>query len=264
MDLGLEGKRVLVTGSTRGIGRAIAERFLREGARVVVHGSRPETVEPAVEELSALGPVTGRPADLASAEEVEAMCRELADGEPLDVLVNNAAVFEETPFEEITDEEWRAHLDVNLMAPVRLSRFFLPRMLDRDEGRILMVASEAGVKPVPYMLQYSTTKTALLGLSRGLAELTKGTGVSVMSLMPGPTRTANVEALLEDVAEEQGRAFEEVVDAYFEEEEPASLLQRFERPEEVARVAVFLCSDVAPLLNGGAHRAEGGIIRAVF
>lgn len=264
MDLGLDGRLVLVTGSTRGIGRASARLFLEEGAEVVVHGSSSETVDPAVEELSPHGTVHGVAADLTSADEVETLCREVEALGPLDVLVNNAGIFEQTPFPEIGDDEWRRHLEVNLMGPVRLSRHFLPRMLERDRGTILMVASEAGVKPVPYMLQYSTTKTALVGLGRGLAELTKGTDVRVNTILPGPTLTGNVKRLMEDVAEEEGVEVETLVDGYFEAEEPTSLLQRFERPEEVARVIVFLCSPAARVINGSAQRAEGGIIRSVL
>lgn len=264
MDLGLEGKRALVTGSTRGIGRAIARQLLEEGASVIVHGRSEETVAPSAEELSDLGPVEGIPADLTDAGEVDRLCRRVDEGGPLDVLVNNAGIFRQTPFPEIEDEEWERHLQVNLMGPVRLCRHFLPDMLDRDEGRVLMVSSEAGVKPVPYMLQYSVTKTALIGLGRGLAELTQGTGVRVNTVLPGPTLTENVKSLIRDVAEEEGMAPEELLEGYFEEEEPTSLLQRFERPEEVARVAVFLCSEAAAVVNGSAHRAEGGIIRSIL
>jgi len=263
MELGLHGTRALVTGSTRGIGRAIARKLLDEGASVIVHGRRPDTVDPAVAELSDHGEVRGIAADLSDPGETDRLCATVDDGRTLDVLVNNAAIFEPVPFDEADDEAWRRHLDVNLMGPVRLSRYWLPRMIARDAGSILMIASEAGVKPVPYMVPYSVTKTALIGLGRALAERTQGTAVRVNTLLPGPTLTGNVRQLLADVAEERGLETDQVIDGYFEAEEPTSLLQRFEDPEEVAGIAVFLCSDAARVVRGAAWRAEGGIIRSI-
>lgn len=264
MDLGLSEQLVLVTGSTRGIGMAMAGVFLEEGARVIVHGRSSDTVAAAVSELEDRGVVYGIPADLGNPDQVRDLCERVDELGDLDVLVNNAAIFEVEPFEEISVESWRRYLQVNLIAATQLCRHFLPRMLERGRGRILMVASEAGVKPVPFMLHYSVTKTALLGLARGLAELTKGMAVTVNSLLPGPTLTENVKGLFADVAEQQGTELEVVLDSYFDEEEPTSLIQRFEEPEEVARVAAFLCSDAAAIINGSAQRAEGGIIRSVL
>jgi len=264
MDLNLNNKLALVTGSTKGIGKEIARTFLKEGAKVIVHGSSAQTVDPTVEELKSEGDVKGIAADLSTDEDVNRLCAQVEEIGELDILVNNAAIFEVTPFEDIDSEKWHHYFQVNLISVTQICRHFLPQMLERNSGRILMVASEAGVKPVPFMLHYSTTKTALIGLARGLAELTQGSNVTVNSLLPGPTLTQNVKGLFEDVAEQEGTDLDTILDNYFEEEEPTSLLQRFETPEEVAKIAVFLCSDAASIVNGSAQRAEGGIIRSVL
>lgn len=264
MDFGLAGKLVLVTGSSQGIGRATAEAFLDEGARVVVNGRDEEKLERVRAELGERGEVHAVAADVADGDQVERLVGRVRELGPLDVLVANAAIFEVVPFEEIGDEEWRRYFDVNVLGAVRLARAFLPGMLERGWGRVVLVASEAGVKPLAEMIHYSTTKTALLGLARGLAERTKGTGVTVNSLLPGPTLTEGVESFLAGAAREMGVSRDELVDGYFEENEPSSLLQRWERPEEVARVAVFLASDAAAVVNGSAQRAEGGIIRSIL
>lgn len=264
MDLQLDGKSVLVTGSTQGIGRAMAEAFLEEGATVFVNGRTDERVETVVDQLSSRGDVRGAPGDVSKAGDVDRIVETVQSHGTLDVLINNAGVFEVKPFGEIPDEEWREYFEVNVLGPVRLTRAFLPGMLEQDWGRIIMVSSEAGVKPVPFFIHYSTTKTALLGLARGLAELTKGTGVTVNSLLPGPTMSEGVRSFFEGVADEKGETLEETLDGYFEEEEPTSLLQRFEEPEEVARVALFLCDEDMTIINGSAQRAEGGIIRSIL
>jgi len=263
MDLGLSDKLVLVTGSTQGIGKAMARAFLAEGARVVVNGRREARVEETVRELQSLGTVHGVAADVASSGDAQRLWREVERLGPLDVLVGNAAVFEVKAFEDITDEEWLRYFDVNVVANVRLARHFLPRMLERDRGRVILVGSEAGVKPVPAMLHYSVTKSALLGLSRGLAELTKGSSVTVNCLLPGPTLSEGVQGFLDGAARAQGVDRETLVANYFRENEPGSLLQRFATPEEVAPAALFLASERASAVNGTALRAEGGIVRHI-
>jgi len=264
MDLQLSEKSVLVTGSTQGIGRAMAEAFLEEGAEVFINGRTEARVQEVVEALSDRGTVRPAPGDISSPTDVEEIVKTVQSHGTLDVLVNNAATFDVKPFEEITDEEWREYFEVNVLGAVRLTRAFLPPMLEQDWGRVIMVSSEAAVKPVPFFLHYSTTKSALLGLARGLAELTKGTGVTVNGLLPGPTMTEGVRSFFEGVAEEKGQPVEEVLDGYFEEEEPTSLLQRFEKPEEVAKVAVMLCGEEMTIINGTSQRAEGGIIRSIL
>jgi len=264
MDLKLSDKLALVTGSTRGIGKEIVRTFLREGASVIIHGRSEKTVNPAIDELGEEGTVYGIAADLGSSEEITRFNNRVEEIGMPDILVNNAAIFEVEPFEKIPPEKWSRYFQVNVIAAAQICRRFLPGMLERNHGRILMIASEAGIKPVPFMLHYSTTKTALIGLARGLAELTKGTNVTVNSLLPGPTLTENVKELFRDVAKQENIELETLLGNYFEENEPSSLLQRFESPEEVAKIAVFLCSDAAAIINGSAQRAEGGIIRSVF
>ncbi|PZE21512.1 SDR family NAD(P)-dependent oxidoreductase [Paenibacillus xerothermodurans] len=265
MDLGLNGKRVLVTGSTMGIGKAIAKSFAAEGADVIVNGRDEATVQRTVEELSAHGPsqIMGIAADLTSDQDVKKLVRRIDDMGGLDVLVNNVGIFEAKPFEQVTDEEWLRYFNVNVMSAVRLSRIYLPKMLERNKGRVILIASEAGLKPLPLMIHYSVTKTALIGLARGLAELTKGTGVTVNSVLPGPTWTEGVEQFMIGAAQSEGMELESVIADYFKKNEPTSLIQRFAAVEEVADTVVYLASEKASAINGSSQRVEGGIIRAL-
>jgi len=268
MDLGLTGKLVLVTGSTMGIGNAVAQRLVEAGANVIVNGRSQESVITAVEKLRALNPKTqvyGAVCDFSSPEGVEKLLQ-IVDkeiGQPLDVLVNNIGIFEAKPFEQITDEEWMHYFNVNVLTCVRLSRVFLPRMLARNSGTIIFISSEAGFCPKPFMIHYSLTKTAQLSLSRGLAELTKGTKVRVNTVMPGPTWTEGVATYIQGLAKEKNQEVEETKVNYFKEVEPTSLLQRFIKPEEVSDVVVFLASEASAAINGSSVRCEGGIIRMI-
>jgi len=262
MNLGIAGKLVLVTGSTSGIGKATAQQFLEEGARVIVNGLTAAETQAAVSDLKNYGSVEGIAADLsenAGVEEVAAFVER--SGVP-DTLVNNVGIFSVKPFAELTDDDWQRYLDVNLMSAVRLARHFLPKMLSRGHGAIINLASEAGVKPLPQMVHYSVTKTALIGLTRGLAEMTKGSRVRVNSILPGPTWTEGVEHYFDGLAKADGRPFSEIIGDYFHREEPTSLIQRFVRPDEVARLIVFTSANEA--MNGGAYRVEGGIIRSIL
>eukprot|EP00824_Muranothrix_gubernata_P002972 TRINITY_DN1363_c0_g1_i1.p1 TRINITY_DN1363_c0_g1~~TRINITY_DN1363_c0_g1_i1.p1 ORF type:complete len:185 (-),score=37.42 TRINITY_DN1363_c0_g1_i1:84-638(-) len=180
---------------------------------------------------------------------------------PLDVCVCNVGMFQVKPFPEVTDEEWMQYFNTNVMSCVRLARHFLPRMLERNQGRMLIVASEAAWKPLHTMLHYSVTKGAQLTLSRGMAEMTKGTHVTVNTVIPGPTWTEGVENYICGIARQTGQSVDEVVANYFKVEEPNSLLQRFIQPKEVANVTVFLGSALASAVNGSAYRVEGGITR---
>jgi NAD(P)-dependent dehydrogenase (short-subunit alcohol dehydrogenase family) len=262
MDLHLSGKRAVVTGSTKGIGRGIATALLREGAEVVIHGRNLEETRRAAQQLSEHG---GRAvavaADLESAEGARAFIQAVDALGPVDILVNNVGIFSVKRFEEVTDEEWQHYFELNVLSAVRLSRHYLPGMLERNQGRILMIASEAGLKPLPHMVHYSVTKTALISLARGLAELTKGTRVTVNSVLPGPTWTEGVEAYMVGVAREANTSVEQAVADYFKKVEPASLIQRFAKVEEVADLVAFLCSDRASAINGTSQRVEGGIVR---
>ncbi|RYL97007.1 SDR family oxidoreductase [Sporolactobacillus sp. THM7-7] len=263
MDLGLKNKKVLVTGSTAGIGKAAARCFLEEGATVIINGRSEENVQAVLKELSEVGDVHGFAADLSKTEESQALIQKVDDIGSLDVLVNNLGFFEVKSFEEVTDEEWLTYLQVNVLSTVRLCRRYLPEMLNRNSGRIINLASEAGIKPLPQMIPYSVTKTALISLSRGLAERTKGTNVTVNSVLPGPTWTEGVAQYMEGAAQAEGQNLEPFINNYFKVNEPTSLIQRYATPEEVASVIVFLASKRASAINGTAQRVEGGIIRSI-
>ena len=254
----VEDSVVLVTGSTKGIGKAIAAAFTAKGARVILHGRSPEQVEQARAEIGAHGGVAG---DLGSTADCRHVLEQLSDPGDVEVLVNNAGIFGVQDFFEIDDEEWLRYYQVNVLSAVRLCRALMPAMLERGRGRIINVASEAGVRPLPQMIHYSMTKAALMAVSRGLAELTKGTPVTVNSLLPGPTWTAGVASYFDGLAKAENKPVQAVVDNYFREHEPTSLVQRFVTAEEVADAAVFIAGNGA--VNGSALRVEGGIIRAL-
>lgn len=262
MDLGLKHQLVLVTGSASGIGKATARMFLQEGAHVVVHGLTDDEVAACVEDLSRFGKVVGMAADLTDPDQAVALCAFAKQQGAIDVLVNNVGVFSVKAFEELSDADWMQYFDINVLSAVRMSRAILPRMLERGTGSIVNLASEAGVKPLPQMIHYSVTKTAMLGLSRGMAELTKGTGVRVNSVLPGPTWTEGVETYFEGLAAQKGAPMEDVIESYFRTDEPTSLIQRFVEVDEVARTIVTVAANKA--VNGGAHRVEGGIIRSIL
>ncbi|NDW43796.1 SDR family NAD(P)-dependent oxidoreductase [Ruegeria sp. PrR005] len=262
MDLGLKDKLVLVTGSGSGIGKATARVYLEEGARVVVHGLTDAEVAACVSDLSPLGEVTGKAGDLTDPAEADALAAFAQDQGEVDVLVNNVGIFSVKPFDELTDADWMRFFDINVMSAVRMSRVFLPAMLKRGQGSIINMASEAGVKPLPQMVHYSVTKTAMLGLTRGMAELTKGTPVRVNSILPGPTWTEGVEAYFDGLAEQKDEPVDDIVGGYFKSDEPTSLIQRFVQPDEVARMIVTISASTAS--NGAAHRIEGGIVRSIL
>ncbi len=262
MELDLSGKRALVTGSTLGIGRAIAESLLREGAEVVINSRDADRVNSAVKELTNKGVVTGVVADLSSSKGVNALINEISD---IDILVNNAGFFEVKPFFEIEDAEWFDMFELNVMSGVRLARALMRGMLDRDWGRIIFIGSDQSSKPNPSMLHYAMTKTAQVSVARGLSELTKSTGVTVNTVQVAPTWTDGVKAFLGQLAEIEDTTVEEMSKAYFEEGEgQTSLLQRWAKPVEIAAVVCFLCSPKASAINGAAIRADGGIVRSLF
>lgn len=261
MHLDLEGRRVLVTGSSSGIGRAIASAYLTEGAHVLIHGLTEAEAETARTGLASLGPVKAVHADIGQADGANQLLAAARDFGPIDILVNNVGIFGAKAFEDLTDEDWQKTFDVNVMAAVRMSRSILPAMLARNAGSIVNIASEAGIKPLPQMIHYSTSKTAVIGLTRGMAELTKASMVRVNSVLPGPTWTEGVERYFVGLSEQDDRSMDEIISDYFLREEPTSLIQRFIKPEEVARLVVFISTQSA--MNGGAYRIEGGIIRSI-
>jgi len=263
MDLGLGGKIVLVTGSTAGIGFAAARRFAREGASVVVNGRTEPRAQGAVEAIRRDLPgaaVRGVAADVSNAAGVAAL---IAAVPQVDVLVNNAGIFDPKPFEEIDDAEWMRFFETNVMSGVRLSRHYLPSMLARNWGRILFISSESAIQIPVEMIQYGMTKTAQLAVARGLAERTRGTGVTVNSVLPGPTRSEGVGTFVRALAEQHSQSEVEVERQFFATMRPSSLLGRFADPDEVASMIVYAASAAASATTGAALRVDGGVVRSV-
>lgn len=263
MDLKLEGKNAVVSGSTAGIGYAIASALAREGAAVVVNGRTKERVASAVGRISAAFPkanVSGVAADLSTEAGAEALFRRLPE---TDILVNNLGIFEAKPFGEITDQAWRQFFETNVLSGVRLSRHYLPGMMRRNWGRILFISSESALNIPVEMIHYGMTKTAQLAVARGLAEMTAGTDVTVNAVLPGPTRSEGVEGFIEGMAAQQELTGEEVEKQFFEKARPSSILKRFIAPEEVAALAAFVASPLASATNGAALRVDGGVVRSI-
>ncbi|WP_285762487.1 SDR family NAD(P)-dependent oxidoreductase [Biformimicrobium ophioploci] len=263
MDLQLKGKLVFISGSTKGIGRAVAEALLRDGARVIINGR--SGTEAAVAELSAMGEALGVEGDLSKPEETDRICAEIEQHGPLDILINNMGIFSPRPFAEISDEEWQSILDINVMSTVRLCRYFFPKMQQQDFARIINISSEAGMRGLESMVHYSVTKGAQIVMGRGLANLTKGSGknITVNSVLPGPTLTEGVEQWLKESAKVQGKTEDQFVADFFQETEPNSLLQRFIKPEEIAAVVAFIASPLSAAVNGASIKAEGGLIKSI-
>jgi len=263
MDLGLRGKRALVTGSTAGIGHAVAELFAREGAAVVVNGRGEGRVRAAVDKIRAAVPgsdVRGVAADLSTAAGCAAVIA--AQGE-LDVLVNNMGVFEPRPFEQITDEEWLRFFETNVLSGIRLARHYVPGMRARNWGRVVFVSSESALQIPTEMIHYGVTKTAQLAVARGLAETLAGTNVTVNSVLPGPTSSEGVSNFVADLGAAQGKSKTEVEQEFFRSARPSSVIQRFATPAEVAAMIVYVCSAAASATTGAALRVDGGVVRAI-
>ncbi|HWK91354.1 MAG TPA: SDR family oxidoreductase [Luteimicrobium sp.] len=263
MDLGLAGKKAFVSGSTQGIGSAIAEALLREGAAVVVNGRSEQRVRDAVEALRAAVPggvVSGVAADFEDAGQVDRLLAALDD---VDVLVNNVGVFEVKAFEDLTDEDWQRYFEVNVMSGVRLSRHVLGRMLARGWGRILFVSSESGVDVPGDMTHYGVTKAGMLALGNGLAKLTRGTGVTVNTILGGPTYSDGVARAVEELSRAQGVPVDDLKRAIAAGNR-TSLLERFIEPAEIASLAAYLASPLASATNGAALRADGGVLTTIL
>ncbi len=264
MDLQLSGKLALVTGSTAGIGLAIARTLASEGAHVVVNGRTQASVVAAIGRLRAeLGKdasLEGFAADLGNAQECQTL---LAAHSKVDILVNNLGIFEPKAFEAIQDEDWMRFFEVYVMSGVRLSRHYLPRMKMAGWGRIVFISSDSGLCPAAEMVHYGMSKTAQLSIARSMAETTTGTGVTVNSVLPGPTRTEGVEAFFAKLADEKGESSQQFVEHFFDQARTTSILKRLIGTDEVAALVAFVCSPQASAVNGTAVRADGGVIRSI-
>jgi len=252
-----------VTGSTAGIGLAAATGFFKEGASVVVNGRTKERVEEAAAKVRGTGgdgEVSGIAADLSTAEGVAELVRQLPE---VDILVNNLGIFEPKPFEEIPDGDWLRFFETNVLSGVRLTRHYLPGMRRKNWGRVVFVSSESGVQIPVEMIHYGMTKTAQLAVARGVAESVAGTGVTVNSVLPGPTESEGVAQFVADLARQRGVDRSVVEAEFFQTARPSSLLKRFATVEEVANMIVYVCSPLASATNGAALRVDGGVVRAI-
>ena len=262
LDLQLEGKRALVTGSTGGIGYGIARALLNEGATVIINGRSEESVAAAIEELKK---DTGRTAigfagDMSTTEDTARLARTHPE---VDILVNNVGTATLHEFEDIPDEDWYFLFNLNVMSGVRLSRAYLPYMKEKDWGRIIFISSESAVQIPKEMIHYGMTKTAQLAVSRGLAEAVAGTGITVNSVLPGPTKTTFYERMKDNI-ERQGGSVEAMEKQFIETARPSSLIKRFAEVDEVASMVVYLVSPVASATTGAAVRVDGGVVRSAF
>jgi NAD(P)-dependent dehydrogenase (short-subunit alcohol dehydrogenase family) len=263
MQINLKGHRAVVSGSTGGIGFAIAAGLASAGADVVVNGRTQESADEAAEKLRRLAPgvrIDPIGADLSSAAGVDAFVGRAGDA---DILVNNLGIFEMKPFDQISDADWTRFFESNVMSGVRLSRHYFPSMLAKDWGRIIFISSESALNIPGEMIHYGMSKTAQLSVSRGLAELTAGTGVTVNAVLPGPTHSRAVGQMLGRVAAAKGVTEEEAGAGFIAAARPSSLLKRLATPEEVANMVVYLVSPQASATNGAALRVDGGVVRSI-
>jgi NAD(P)-dependent dehydrogenase (short-subunit alcohol dehydrogenase family) len=262
MELQLTNKLALVSGSTKGIGLAIATGLAREGARVIINGRTDKSVSEAVTNIRKAVPAAkleAFPGDLSHAGTAEVLAKEFPD---VEILVNNLGIFEPKPFEEIPDDDWRRFFDINVLSGVRLSRLYLPGMKKRNWGRIVFISSESGIQIPAEMIHYGMTKTAQLAVSRGIAETCTGTGITVNSVLPGPTRSDGVDEFVKQLS--GGKPFAEFEKEFFKSVRPSSLIKRFATTEEVANLVVYVCSPLASATNGAALRVDGGVVKACF
>ncbi|MDN3641667.1 SDR family oxidoreductase [Lutimonas halocynthiae] len=264
MELELQHKTVFITGSTSGIGFAMAEGFLKEGAHVFINGRTQNSVDNAIDKLKASvsnANVSGIAANFKDSNAIEIIQEAIPQ---IDILINNVGIFASKLFEETTDTDWHEMFQVNVMSSVQLSRFFLPKMIAQNWGRILFVSSECAQLVPADLIAYSTTKTALLSLSRGLAQTTKGTKVTVNSLLPGSTLTEGAVEFLKDQASKDGKTEAQVAENFFKTDRNSSLLQRFAQPKEIADMALFLSSPLSAATNGAAIKVDGGSVPGIL
>ena len=262
MDLKLAGKKALVTGSTKGIGQAIARALAAEKAEVIVTGRSERSVTAGLAEIRGAVPTAslhGFAGDLADAGQAAELVRRFPQ---VDILVNNLGIYEPKPFEEISDDDWQRFFATNVLSGVRLARTYLSGMKERNWGRIVFISSESAIQIPTEMIHYGMTKTAQLAVSRGLAETCAGTGVTVNAVLPGPTRSAGVEDFIAQLS--VGKSFAEAEQDFFRDVRPTSLLRRFASPDEVANLVAYVCSPLSSATNGAALRVDGGVVKSCF
>ncbi len=264
MNLQLKDKTALVSGSTAGIGLAIAKKLAEEGATVYINGRTQQRVDDTIHQLRDEVPganVKGVPADFANVDDVNNLIKQIP---VVDILINNVGIFEPKAFDEIPDEDWLKFYEVNVMSGIRLSRHYFPQMLKKDWGRIIFISSESAINIPEEMIHYGMTKTAQLAVSRGLAELTKGTNVTVNAVLPGPTKSEGAKGFVEDLARKEDKTKDQVEKEFFQNARPTSLLQRFATTEEIANIVVYVASPLSSATNGAALRADGGVVKIVI
>ncbi|MGE5196125.1 MAG: SDR family NAD(P)-dependent oxidoreductase [Anaerolineae bacterium] len=262
MDFDLKDKVALVTASTSGIGFAIAKALAQEGASVYINGRSTEKVQAAIEKIKSIkGKLFPAPFDLTDKAGADKLIKVLP---VVDILINNLGIYEVKNFEDITDEDWLQIFNVNVISGIRLCRHYFPRMKAKNWGRIIFISSESAVNIPTEMIHYGMTKTAQLAIARGLAEMTKGTGVTVNSILPGPTRSDGVEKFVADIAKTKNITPQQVEDDFFKTVRPNSLIQRFATIDEVGALAAFVCSQHGAVINGAPLRVEGGVIRSIL
>ena len=263
MDLQLQSKRALVTGSTAGIGYAIAEVLAAEGARVIINGRTQESVDDALAKLAPTteSEVVGFAGDLSQAD----IAARIANMHPdVDILINNLGIYKPLPFEDIPDDVWRRFFEVNVLSGVRLSRLYLPAMRARDWGRIVFISSESAVQIPAEMIHYGMSKTAQLAVSRGLAEVVAGTGITVNSVLPGPTKSRGVKNFVADLAKQEGKSVGAFEKTFVQEARSTSLIKRLATPREVATLVAYVASPLASATTGAALRVDGGVVKSAF
>jgi NAD(P)-dependent dehydrogenase (short-subunit alcohol dehydrogenase family) len=263
MIIRLDGKTAIVSGSTAGIGHAIAQGLAEAGASVIVNGRTQERVDQALAQIRKAAPkasLTGVAADLGTPEGAKALIATVPEA---DILINNLGIFETKPFFEIPDEDWERFFRVNVLSGVRLARHYTRGMVKRGWGRVMFISSESGVHIPAEMVHYGMTKTAQLAVARGLAETVAGTGVTVNAVLPGPTRSEGAEKFIEQIGRQSGKSFEQIEKDFFRTMRPTSLIKRFATNEEVANMVVYLSSEQASATTGSSVRVDGGVVRSI-